>query len=173
MGPIFLFGTGPHKWYSHSWKGNLLRSFGSSLLTTKLLGLQGSLTVYCTFVGGGAFYKWFVHIFILYCFVFNLQVDTLLGYFIHLEYIWRGIHLSRTNTIRRINIREKMPYAAFQNKPKKNFFFIRGRNYLLFLIFYYALVYSFIVILTVFVVSDMCPPYVNFKVDILKFCYIS
>lgn len=104
MGPIFLFGTGPHKWYSHSWKGNLLRSFGSSLLTTKLLGLHGSLTVYCTFVGGGTFYKWFVHIFILYCFVFNLQVDTLLGYFIYLEYIWRGIYLSRTNTIRKINL---------------------------------------------------------------------
>ena len=128
MGPIFLFGTGPHKWYSHSWKGNLLGSFGSSLLTTKLLRLQGSLTVYCTFVGGGAFYKWFVYIFILYCFVFNLQVDTLLGYFIHLEYIWRGIHLSRTNTIRRINLREKMPYTAFQNKPKKNFFFFRKRQ---------------------------------------------
>ena len=124
MGPIFLFGTGPHKWYSHSWKGNLLRSFGSSLLTTKLLGLHGSLTVYCTFVGGGTFYKWFVHIFILHGFVFNLQVDTLLGYFIYLEYIWRGIYLSRTNTIRKINLREKMPYTAFQNKPKNIFTFI-------------------------------------------------
>lgn len=100
---IFIWHWTPQR-YSHSWKGNLLRSFGSSLLTTKLRGLHGSLTVYCTFVAGGTFYKWFVHIFILYCFVFNPQVDTLLGYFIYLEYIWRGIYLSRTNTIRKINL---------------------------------------------------------------------
>ena len=120
---IIFFRHGPYIfiWHSHSWKGNLLRSFGSSLLTTKLLGLHGSLTVYCTFVGGGTFYKWFVHIFILHGFVFNLQVDTLLGYFIYLEYIWRGIYLSRTNTIRKINLKEIMPYTAFQNKPKNIF----------------------------------------------------